>query len=281
MKKIYTLLLAIATSGLGFAQLNTGDIAFTGFNADGDDDFAIVALVDIPVNTIIYFTDNEPDTATTLTTGEGKLVWDSGASIISAGTIVTFTDTDSAGNTSFGASIGTLNVGVDTGMNLAGGGDALYAYQGTDEDTVTVWLAGIQNEANNEGAGFSNTGLTFGTTFINFFNSGSPDGGAYSGGRDTEALFSDYLALLGDNTNWTTDTGNGETLLPYSTTAFTISGGVSDTEVEFIGSSISVSEDVGTFELEFTIINPDAVATSFDVVLISGDAADINGYATQ
>ncbi len=282
MKHFYTLLLALVFSSLGFAQLNQGDIAFTAFNADGDDDFAIVALADIPANTIIYFTDNEPDTATTLTTGEGKLVWDTGASIITAGTIIIFSDTDSGGNAGFGASTGTLNVGIDTGMNLAAGGDALYAYHGTDEDTVTVWLAGIQNEANNEGAGFVNTGLTFGTTFINFYTSGNPDGGVYSGPRDSEAIFSDYLALLGDNSNWTVNTSDGEALLPYSTTAFTTSGGVNDTEVEFIGASASVSEGDGTFELEFTIINEDASnATTFDVVLTVGDAADINSYTTQ
>ena len=283
MKKIYTLLFTLLITSVGFAQLSTGDIAFTAFNADGDDDFAIVALADIPANTTIYFTDNEPATATTLTTGEGKVVWASGASIISAGTIIVFTDTDSSGNPSFGASLGTLTNGVDTGMNLAGGGDALYAYHGTDEDTVTTWLAGIQNEANNEGVGFITTGLTIGTTFINYFASGSPDGGFYSGDRASESLFADYLTLLGNNANWTTNTGDGEALLPISTTAFTISGSPTDTEVSFTGTSASISEGIlfGTYELEFTITNEDAAATSFDVVLTSGDNTDIDGYVTE
>ncbi|WP_456439425.1 lamin tail domain-containing protein [Psychroserpens sp.] len=281
MKKIYTLLFTLLITSVGFAQLSTGDIAFTAFNADGDDDFAIVALADIPANTIIYFTDNEPATATTLTTGEGKVVWDSGGSIISAGTIIVFTDTDSSGNPNFGASLGTLTNGVDTGMNLAGGGDALFAYHGSDEDTVTTWLAGIQNEANNEGVGFVTTGLTIGTTFINYFVSGSPDGGFYSGDRASESLFADYLTLLGDNTNWTTNTSNGEALLPISTTAFTISGSPTDTEVLFTGTSASVSEGIGTFELEFTIINEDVVATTFEVALTVGDNTDIDSYVTE
>ena len=38
---------------------NTGNIAFVSFNVDGDDDFAIVVLVDILANTTIYFTDDE------------------------------------------------------------------------------------------------------------------------------------------------------------------------------------------------------------------------------
>ncbi|MEZ6146915.1 MAG: hypothetical protein R3B91_16155 [Planctomycetaceae bacterium] len=32
-----------------------GDIAFVGFNADGDDDFAFVTLVEIAANSTVYF----------------------------------------------------------------------------------------------------------------------------------------------------------------------------------------------------------------------------------
>ena len=42
---------------------STGDITFVGFNADGDDDFAVLVLKDLPANTLIYFTDNEPNVA--------------------------------------------------------------------------------------------------------------------------------------------------------------------------------------------------------------------------
>ncbi|NRA94302.1 MAG: lamin tail domain-containing protein, partial [Psychroserpens sp.] len=58
--------------------------------------------------------------------------------------------------------------------------------------------------------------------------------------------------------------------------------GAPDTEVNFIGSSANVAEDSGTYDLEFSIVNEDATnATTFDVVLTSGDAADINSYTTQ
>nr|WP_321226793.1 Calx-beta domain-containing protein [uncultured Psychroserpens sp.] len=55
------------------------------------------------------------------------------------------------------------------------------------------------------------------------------------------------------------------------------------TTVEFISSSDSVSEGVGTYDLEFTIANESATVTSFEVALIGGDgdAADINSYTTQ
>ncbi|MCT4629899.1 GEVED domain-containing protein [Winogradskyella sp.] len=55
-----------------------------------------------------------------------------------------------------------------------------------------------------------------------------------------------------------------------------------DTEVEFTSASASVSEGVTTTDLTFSIINADATnATSFDVVLTSGNNADIDGYTTQ
>lgn len=242
MKKISLLiLLSVGFSAGIYAQLSAGDIAFTAFNADGDDDFAIVALVDIPANTTLYFTDNEPNSDGTgfLDFNEGTLEWASGGSVITAGTIVVFTDTDNASNPSFGASTGTLSEpSFDGPPNLAGGGDALYAVEGSpDGNNITAWLAGIQNEAGNQGTYFDQTGLTVGTTFINFFSSGSPDGGYYSGARSGESAFPDYLVLLGDNTNWTVEVSNGENILPISTTPFTISSGSTSSESDIVKTS--------------------------------------------
>ncbi|WP_405576031.1 beta strand repeat-containing protein [Winogradskyella sp. Asnod2-B02-A] len=57
---------------------------------------------------------------------------------------------------------------------------------------------------------------------------------------------------------------------------------LASTTVEFTGSTASVSEDVGTYDLEFTIANEDAINdTTFDVVLVTGDATDIDTYTTQ
>ena len=225
--------------------LAAGDIAFTAFNADGDDDFAIVALSDIPANATFYFTDNEPnaDGSGFADFNEGTLEWATGGAVISAGTIVVFTDTDSGTNPLFGASIGTLSIpSFDGAMNLSGSGDALYAFEGSPEfDGITTWLAGIQNEANNQGANFDQTGLTVGTTFINFYTTGSPDGGFYSGDRGRQSSFSDYLPLLGDNSNWTVESSNGENILPISTTAFTTFSGPDD-PAGFAATAASPSE---------------------------------------
>ena len=208
--------------------LVTGDIAFTAFNADGEDDFAIVALVDIPANTNIYFTDKEPNSDGSGFTDayEGTLKWVTGDSIINEGSIVIFTDVDADGNLYFGASIGILtDASFDAGFNLAADGDALYAIEGSDDgDVLTIleWLAGIQNESGNEGDNFNQTGLTKGSTFIEFYTSGHPDGGYYSGNREGQSPFSSYLSFLGDNSNWSIESSNGELILPISTTAFSL-----------------------------------------------------------
>jgi len=220
MKKIYFLLL-ISISSLG---QSTGDISFVAFNADGDDDFAIVALVDLAANTTIYFTDNEPNVAGNglVDTNEGTIKWDSGAVIIEAGKVIVFTDTDSGSNPSFGVSIGFISYEQGS-LNLSGLGDALYATIGNPStDGVSVWLAGIQNKANNEGTNFSATGLTKGTTFIEFYSSGHPDGGEYTGSRTGKLIFSDYLNEIGNNTNWSIESSNGENILPINETIFEI-----------------------------------------------------------
>ena len=220
-------LVIMLTLSIGRGQSSPGDIAFTAFNADGDDDFAIVALADIPANKTIYFSDNEPNSDGTgfADYNEGQLKWATGGSTISQGTIIVFTDTDNDGNASFGASAGTLSDPFGRDPNLAADGDALYAVEGTDDGsaiTVSAWLAGIQNEAGNGGSNFDQTGLTAGTTFINFYSSGNPDGGYYSGDRQGQSSFPGYLTHLGDDSKWTTEPSTGENILPISTSAFSL-----------------------------------------------------------
>ena len=71
------------------AALTKGDIGFISFNAD-EDGWSIVAFVDIDPNTIIYFTDNEATSATAFNTAESYFQWSTGASTITAGTVVRF-----------------------------------------------------------------------------------------------------------------------------------------------------------------------------------------------
>lgn len=227
MKHYYKIVLTLTLSLLlGFSawgQLVTGDIAFTAFNADGNDDFAIVALADIPANSTIYFTDEESNGAGAFVgTGEGFLNWNTGGALIPAGTVVVFTD---VGLTSRSATFGTVVIEAGGGaFNLAAGGDVIFAYTGTDPFTPTTFIAGIQNEPNNFG-NLANTGLVEGTTFVTFNDpsgNANPDGGAYNGPRSGLGSFAAYRAATMDYTNWSRNDTNGEALLPYDTTAFIV-----------------------------------------------------------
>ncbi|WP_435255335.1 T9SS type A sorting domain-containing protein [Tenacibaculum sp. A30] len=225
MKHYYNLLLTVMLSifcTLQSLAQNTGDIAFIAFNTDGDDDFAIVVLNDIPAKTTIFFSDDELNGAGGFVDfNEGNLEWNTGGAVISAGTVVTFTDTDSSINPGFGSSIGSLSsAGAGGTLNLAASGDALFAYLGTVE-APTIFLAGIQNEAGNYGD-LTGSGLTEGSTFINLFETGNPDGGKYIGPRTGLGAYSAYLTEIANITNWLIDIDNGENLLPLDNTAFKV-----------------------------------------------------------
>ncbi|WCO01149.1 lamin tail domain-containing protein [Psychroserpens ponticola] len=273
MKKIYTLLLALTMTSFGFAQTSPGDIAFTAFNADGTDEFAFVTLVDIPANTTIWFTDNEWDGDSFNNINEGEIEW-SHTSAVLAGTVILIENTNGSSPT---VNIGAVSGG---GANLGASNEELFALLSEPSASVMPtpgFLAGIANDIS--GSVLTGTGLTEGTNFLNFDDDG--DGYEYTGSISSESAFADYLPLIMDTDNWQIESSNGNLILPISTVAFTITGSATDTEVLFTGTSISISEGDGIFELEFTILNEDAAATSFDVVLTSGDNADIDGYTTE
>ncbi|MCH7225194.1 lamin tail domain-containing protein [Haloferula sp. A504] len=261
---------ALVFAAFGFQAthaLNPGDIAFTGFNVDGDDDFAIVALVDIPPSTTIHFTDNESDGAGGLNTGEGAISWTSDPSPTPAGTVVVFTDT--ASSSTLTASLGTLVDGTG-GMNLAAGGDAIFAFEGPNDTTVTTFLAAVANEAGNFGD-LTGSGLTEGTTAFTFTTFGNPDGGEYSGARSGQATFADYIPLIADPFNWTTEDSDGEASLPFDSTPFT-TGGAAPVQLFLFLTDFEISESGGSTTLSVFRDGPTTSAAT--VTLTSNDTGE-------
>ncbi|MDO6736717.1 hypothetical protein [Wenyingzhuangia sp. 2_MG-2023] len=217
MKKIIQGVFLCATVSL-FGQ-NQGDIAFIGFNADGDKDFAIVTLAELPANTIIYFTDAEPNSDGTGldSTSEGVLDWNVGASVVDAGTVVVFTDIEA----SLTASVGTIvDSSDDLGFNISASGDNIFATLGNPATgNVTKWLAGIENRNTGQGTNFAITGLNTTSTYVVIGDTASKDGGKYTGVRTANTV-AGYRTLIANEINWTTSTGEGETILPFDTTDF-------------------------------------------------------------
>lgn len=248
MKRLLLLIGAcLLFNGIVLGQ-SAGDIAFIGFNADGDDDFAIVVLEDLP-DTVIHFSDRDW-LGSAFDTGEGTLFWDTEGTI-SQGTVVIFTDVDSDGNASFGASVGSI---TDTGsLNLSVSGDALWAFvtNGVDD---TTFVAAITNE-DGEFLNIAGTGLTSGTNAFDLSDgAGTPDGGAYVGTR-LNSSFSNFLPLIMDFSNWEEDNDNGEVFLPYNSTSFATS------------STISISGDAGWRMLSLPITGGDVEDISDDTAI--------------
>jgi len=111
------------------ASLQAGDIAFVQYNADGDDNFAFVVLVDMAKNEQLFFTDKGWQADNTWRGSEGLISW-TAESEIKAGTVISITDVN--------ASIGAVS---GFGLKFSTLGDQLIAYQGTD-----TMIAGLNNE---------------------------------------------------------------------------------------------------------------------------------------
>ncbi len=205
--------------------LTAGDLAFTSFNAD-EDGFSMVALADIAAHTTVYFSDNEW-TGSAFNTGESFSKWLSGASAISAGSVIRFSAVD---KTTLSASVGSLSresVSGSTNYGLANSNETLYAYLGSSATAPTTFLAAITNGDFAVDGSLAGTGLVQGTTAIRLnanATSTTPDFGEYTGVRSGQTSYASYLPLVNSPANWQVDATNGSyaTVAP-STAAFSIS----------------------------------------------------------
>ena len=143
MKKftlLFSFLLLIVTTSL-FAQ----KVVVVGINHETPDGFSFVATESIPVNEIIYFTDNEYSDALNAFTFNGQptgevVVKFTVTSALSSGDVV-FVKETSANVLTVSGSGGTGTATVSTlagnaGFSLSPGGEGLYAYSDTDENST-------------------------------------------------------------------------------------------------------------------------------------------------
>ena len=252
--------------------LAAGSIAFTGFNADGNDNLAFVALTAIPQHTAIFFTDEEWNGTNWASYTECSYVWVANANI-AAGTVVTLDDLSTIYSNGATSNNGTI-IGLSDANNNAGMGnsdESIFAFQGTGSlagsvavDAIpdgnlmpvpSIFLALIANE-DEAGAVYSlaGTGLSeaAGTAII-FPN--DDDGTRYKGSRSSQTSYAGYLPLIADRaTNWDSiGGGDGTTYLPFNTTAFTLAA-IPTVE-------LSVSANAGT-EAASTVITVTATASA-------------------
>jgi hypothetical protein len=257
MKKLVLIFTILMTNFL-HAQFGVGDLAFIAFNADADDDFALVTFVDIPANTIVYFTDSEWN-GSTFGTDENDFSWNSGTSVIPEGTVITF-NTISA--------TASVSVGIITGEpgGISGSAEAIFAFLGTAPRTPTTFIAAVANSDSAYGS-LDNTGLTAGTSAITYPT--GTDVAQYTGPR-TGLQANGYVVALNEVTNYTlaNDSGDQSTLvLPLDTTPFVISDIVP--EITFGETAYSIPEDGGSLDITIEISSSATTPVSVDIAVVT------------
>ncbi|WP_404786995.1 choice-of-anchor I family protein [Altericista sp. CCNU0014] len=239
-----------------------GSIAFVGFNADGRDNIAFVALTDISAGEVIIFEDNEWNGTAFVDANESAFSWTATA-LVPAGTVVQI---DGIGTGPISASTGTAVAPVSgrgANLGIAASNEVIYAYQGTP-GTPATFLAAIANSGFTPANGaLTDTGLTAGINAIEFTT--SIDLAAYNGARSTEASLSAYLPLINNPSNWITQDGTGDQSIdgtapdvPFSADAFT-AGSVPPPPTPAV--NLSVSRNSGS-EADTTQITVTATASS-------------------
>lgn len=221
MRKTVLALLLAASGVSAHAALNTGDIAFTAFNAD-EDGWAIVALANINANTVVHFTDNTWN-GTAFANTEAAQTWNSGANVIQAGTVIRFTHVDSVAT--IGVSKGSISFASTANLGLSATNETLYAYQGAAWNaSPTSFLAAITTATSGFGNStfgvLTNTGLTDGGSAVAI--TPSTDFGQYTGLRSGQNSFAGYRPLVNANANWINTTSGDQALTVPNTTAFAI-----------------------------------------------------------
>lgn len=206
------------------APLPPGAIAFTGFNADGNDDLAFVALAPIAQGTVIHFTDKAWNGSAigaggAFGSGEGIITWTAPAGGVAQGAVVTLNNLSSAGRT---ASVGAI--AASGSFDLGGDNETVYAFQG-GTTAATGFLAVV---ATHTGDPVTNTGLA--SEHIVYLPA-DEDIAAYTGPRAGQASYAAYLSLIGNVANWISQDATGDQSndtivpdLPFDPTAFTLTG---------------------------------------------------------
>lgn len=188
--------------------LTAGSIGFTGFNADGNDNLAFVALQDISAGTVITFTDNEWN-GTAFNTGESVWTW-TATGDIAAGAVITM-DNLAAGLTST-SNLGTIAWLDETARGLDTGPEGVYAYTGTT--AAPTFLTMFSNGANNntQYGVLNGTGLEQGISATSFGSSDTHDIAVYSGPHETTGNLDALRAGIfnADQNTWTTQNTAGD-----------------------------------------------------------------------
>ena len=186
--------------------LGPGSIAFTGFNADGNDNLSFVVLEEIASGTTIHFQDNEWN-GTAFNSGESAFSW-TATGTIAAGTIVTI---DNIGTGTISSNLGTVGVRrrVEPRPQQQRR-DRLCLCRHLRDGADRVPDRGRQRHRSSTAAArWPDTGLTAGVNALEFAGRDpDTDIAAFNGSRGNLASLADYAAVINNPANWTSQDGD-------------------------------------------------------------------------
>lgn len=229
-------------TSIGLMAQSAGDIAVIGFNADGNDDLAIVALAELPANRTIYIRDDEWGGTAFRDSIESSYAWSTGASPIPAGTVVVFSDI----STTVTVNVGTVTVVGTNNRGTSASDEAIFFYLGTNVNTPTTFLHVVSNGTVAGAIGtLDGTGLVEGTTAL-LLRAGI-DIGQYKGAR-TGSGKNGYLTAINDLNNWDFQDGTGDQSkdgtvpdLPFNSMPFVLGAAGADTNPPVVTSAVLLS----------------------------------------
>jgi Lamin Tail Domain/Calx-beta domain len=274
--KRFLLLFLILSSGISYAQLTTGDIAFVGYNADGNDNIAFVALTTINSGEVIIFEDNEWNGTAFIDTNEGAFSWTATLTVV-AGTIVLI---DNIGSGTITASTGTvvdastLSPSRGTNRGISGGDEVIYAYQGSA--SAPTFITAVASGGFSVANGALPANLTEGTNAISFQSlDDDADIAIYNAARNNQISIAAYRTPINTPSNWIAQDGTGDQSIdliapdvPFSTASFSVSSG--DTTPPTVTNVSLVSAT--SIEVTFSESVTSPTATSLSNYTISGSA---------
>ena len=187
--------------------VSSGDIAFTGFNADRSSVSFVVLSALNPADTILFSSANESNGV--FASNPAVYSW-TAASALSVGTVVELTNFGKSNDTASTGTLARLPGGSFTSINTSQ--DTIYAFTGTK--TSPSFVAGISNDKLSSNV-FAGTGLT-GSAAIQLSTGSAISGAQYSadyakfnGSHTGYASVAELRAALAERSNWTIDTNNG------------------------------------------------------------------------
>lgn len=240
--------------------LEPGDIAFVGFDGDGVDALAFVALVDLPPHTELRFCD-APWDGQSFNTKEGDFLWNSGADELPAGTEVQIHDV--------GGETATVNYGsltLTNGGGLGSKGENIFAFEGASPREPSKFIAALATDSK-AWSNLAGTGLTLGYTAVLLPTSAVAQYSGVRTGLDKQS----FLLAIGDFNAW--NLTSTELELPEDFSITETNNTLPTAEWNFEADYSVTSENADSAHFNVVISESLPIPVSLDVRLLPGGTA--------